>query len=305
LYAENLSKRYEDKLLFENLNLDIKRGEHVALIGENGRGKTTLFKILMDKIKQDEGTFSLGKNVFIGYYDQEQSNLDPNKTIIDEVWDDFPKMTTTEIRNVLAAFLFTGDDVFKKVEKLSGGEKCRINLLKIILSKSNFLLLDEPTNHLDIMSREALEDAIMDYDGTVLVISHDRYFLNKVVEKIHELNIDGIKTYLGNYSYYVEKKKNPLRFQQLEETQGKTKTQIQTEKKKKREEAKIEKQKKLKVKNLEQSIADLEKNIEDLQQKLCLEEIYSDPVKSEEVNKELLDKETELEQLYEQWEEML
>ncbi|ABK62474.1 ribosomal protection-like ABC-F family protein [Clostridium novyi] len=305
LYAENLSKRYEDKLLFENLNLDIKRGEHVALIGENGRGKTTLFKILMDKIKQDEGTFSLGKNVFIGYYDQEQSNLDPNKTIIDEVWDDFPKMTTTEIRNVLAAFLFTGDDVFKKVEKLSGGEKCRINLLKIILSKSNFLLLDEPTNHLDIMSREALEDAIMDYDGTVLVISHDRYFLNKVVEKIHELNIDGIKTYLGNYSYYVEKKKNPFRFQQLEEAQGKTKTQIQTEKKKKREEAKIEKQKKLKVKNLEQSIADLEKNIEDLQQKLCLEEIYSDPVKSEEVNKELLDKETELEQLYEQWEEML
>ncbi|KGN02419.1 thiamine ABC transporter substrate-binding protein [Clostridium novyi A str. 4570] len=305
LYAENLSKRYEDKILFENLNLDIKRGEHVALIGENGRGKTTLFKILMDKIKQDEGTFSLGKNVFIGYYDQEQSNLDPNKTIIDEVWDDFPKMTTTEIRNVLAAFLFTGDDVFKKVEKLSGGEKCRINLLKIILSKSNFLLLDEPTNHLDIMSREALEDAIMDYDGTVLVISHDRYFLNKVVEKIHELNIDGIKTYLGNYSYYVEKKKNPLRFQQLEEAQGKTKTQIQTEKKKKREEAKLEKQKKLKVKNLEQSIADLEKNIEDLQQKLCLEEIYSDPVKSEEVNKELLDKETELEQLYEQWEEML
>ncbi|EDS78162.1 ABC transporter, ATP-binding protein [Clostridium botulinum C str. Eklund] len=305
LYAENLSKRYEDKLLFENLNLDIKRGEHVALIGENGRGKTTLFKILMDKIKQDEGTFSLGKNVFIGYYDQEQSNLDPSKTIIDEVWDDFPKMTTTEIRSVLAAFLFTGDDVFKKVEKLSGGEKCRINLLKIILSKSNFLLLDEPTNHLDIMSREALEDAVMDYDGTVLVISHDRYFLNKVVEKIHELNIDGIKTYLGNYSYYVEKKKNPFRFQQIEESQGKTKTQLQTEKKKKREEAKLEKQKKLQVKNLEQSIADLEKNIEDLQQKLCLEEIYSDPVKSEEVNKELLDKETELEQLYAQWEEML
>ncbi|KEH98526.1 ABC-F family ATP-binding cassette domain-containing protein [Clostridium massiliodielmoense] len=305
LYAENLSKRYEDKLLFENLNLDIKRGEHVALIGENGRGKTTLFKILMDKIKQDEGTFSLGKNVFIGYYDQEQSNLDPSKTIIDEVWDDFPKMTTTEIRSVLAAFLFTGDDVFKKVDKLSGGEKCRINLLKIILSKSNFLLLDEPTNHLDIMSREALEDAVMDYDGTVLVISHDRYFLNKVVEKIHELNIDGIKTYLGNYSYYIEKKKNPFRFQQIEESQGKTKTQLQTEKKKKREEAKLEKQKKLQVKNLEQSIADLEKNIEDLQQKLCLEEIYSDPVKSEEVNKELLDKETELEQLYAQWEEML
>ncbi|KEI17458.1 ABC-F family ATP-binding cassette domain-containing protein [Clostridium haemolyticum] len=305
LYAENLSKRYEDKLLFENLNLDVKRGEHIALIGENGRGKTTLFKILMNKIKQNKGNFSLGKNVFIGYYDQEQSNLDPNKTVIDEVWDDFPKMTTTEIRNVLAAFLFTGDDVFKQVSKLSGGEKCRINLLKIILSKSNFLLLDEPTNHLDIMSREALEDAIIDYDGTVLVISHDRYFLNKVVEKIHELNIDGIKTYLGNYSYYIEKKKNPFRFQQIEEIQGKTKTQIQSEKKKKREEAKLEKQKKLKVKNLEQDIASLEKDIEELQQKLCLEEIYSDPNKSEEVNKELLTKENKLELLYTEWKELL
>ena len=195
LHAENLSKSYGDKLLFENLNLDIKRGEQTALIGENGRGKTTLFKILLDEVKADKGTCILGKSVFIGYYDQEQSNLNPEKTVIDEVWDDFPKMTTTEVRNALAAFLFTGDDVFKEISSLSGGEKCRINLLKLMLSKSNFLLLDEPTNHLDIMSREALEDAISNYDGTVLVISHDRYFLNKVVEKIHELNIDGIKTY--------------------------------------------------------------------------------------------------------------
>lgn len=305
LHIENLSKHYGSKTLFENLNLDIKRGEHVALIGENGRGKTTLFKILMNEVKNDNGICVLGKNVFLGYYDQEQSNLEPEKTILDEVWDDFPKLTTTQVRTYLAAFLFTGDDVFKKISTLSGGEKCRINLLKLMLSKSNFLLLDEPTNHLDIMSREALEDAILNYDGTVLVISHDRYFLNKVVDKIHELNIDGIKTYLGNYTYYVEKKKNPLRFQDLEEFEGKTKTQINYEKKKKREEEKLEKQRKLKIKNLEQEIANLEQTMENLQNKLCLEEIYSNPEKSEEVNKELSTIEADLERLYEEWEEFL
>lgn len=305
LHIENLSKHYGNKTLFENLNLDIKRGEHVALIGENGRGKTTLFKILMNQVKSDDGICFLGKNVFLGYYDQEQSNLDPEKTILDEVWDDFPNLTTTQVRTYLAAFLFTGDDVFKKISTLSGGEKCRINLLKLMLSKSNFLLLDEPTNHLDIMSREALEDAILNYDGTVLVISHDRYFLNKVVDKIHELNIDGIKTYLGNYTYYVEKKKNPLRFQDLEEFEGKTKTQINYEKKKKREEEKLGKQRKLKIKNLEQEIANLEQTMENLQNKLCLEEIYSNPEKSEEVNKELSTIEADLERLYEEWEEFL
>ncbi|MFU0824807.1 ABC-F family ATP-binding cassette domain-containing protein [Clostridium sp.] len=305
LHVENLSKSYGDKLLFKNLNLDIKRGEQTALIGENGRGKTTLFKILMNKVKSDTGTCTLGKNVFIGYYDQEQSNLDPDKTIIDEVWDDFPDMTTTQIRSALAAFLFTGDDVFKKISTLSGGEKCRINLLKLMLSKANFLLLDEPTNHLDIMSREALEDALSNYDGTVLVISHDRYFLNKVVEKIHELNEDGIKTFLGNYSYYIEKKKNPLRFQELEEAEGKTKTQIQYEKKKKREEEKLQKQKKLKIKGLEDTISNLEKNIENLNQQLCLEEVYSNPEKSEEVNKEIAKCQAELEELYSEWEELI
>lgn len=200
-----MAKSYGDKSLFSNLNLDLKRGEKVALIGENGRGKTTLFKIIMDKVEADKGVKVLGTNVNVGYYDQEQSDLNLDKTIIDEVWDDFPNLTTSKLRSYLASFLFTGDDVFKVINTLSGGEKCRINLLKLILSKSNLLLLDEPTNHLDIISREALEDAILEYDGTLMVISHDRYFLNKVISRILELKEDGVSEYLGNYSYYQEK----------------------------------------------------------------------------------------------------
>lgn len=305
LHVENLSKSFGEKVLFNNLNIDIKREEKIALIGENGRGKTTLLKIIMNDLEPDSGISVLGKNVFIGYYDQEQSNLNFEKTIIDEVWDDFPELTTTEIRNALASFLFTGDDVFKKISLLSGGEKCRINLLKLILSKSNFLLLDEPTNHLDIMSREALENAILGYDGTVLVISHDRYFLNKVINKIYELAENGVKEYLGNYSYYSEKKKNPLRFQEEEEIIGKTKTQIQNEKKKKRDLEKAEKAEKLRVKNIEAEISNLEKLIVDLQNQLCLEDIYSDAKKSENINKQLLEAQNNLDALYGEWESLI
>lgn len=305
LHVENLSKSFGDKTLFYDLNFDIKKGEKVALIGENGRGKTTLFKIIMDKLPPDNGISSLGKNVFIGYYEQEQANLSLEKTVIDEVWDDFPELTTTELRNALAAFLFRGDDVFKGIASLSGGEKCRINILKLMLSKSNFLLLDEPTNHLDIMSREALEDAIMGYDGTVLVISHDRYFLNKVINKIYELNENGIKEFLGNYNYYIEKKKNPLRFQLEEENTGKTKTQIQNEKKKKREVEKTEREKKLRIKNIETEISNLENHIVELQNQLCLEDIYSNPEKSEAINKQLLDTQNNLDSLYNEWESLL
>lgn len=304
LYIENLKKSFGEKLLFEGLNLDIKREEKIALIGENGRGKTTLFKIIMDKEPSDCGVKVLGKNVFLGYYDQEQSNLDENKAIIDEVWDDFPHMTTTEVRTALAAFLFTGDDVFKKISTLSGGEKCRINLLKLMLSKSNFLLLDEPTNHLDIMSREALEEAILNYDGTIILISHDRYFLNKIINKIYELNEDGVKEYLGNYSYYVEKKNNPHRFEQMEEYAGVTKTQIKLDKKKKREAEKAEREQAKLLKNIESKIAETEENIENLQGQLCLEEVYSNPEKSKEVHQLLQNAENELAELYEQWEEM-
>lgn len=305
LHAENLSKRFGDNLLFENLNLDVKRSERIALIGENGRGKTTLFRIIMDKLPSDTGIKILGKNIFLGYYDQEQSNLNPEKTIIDEVWDDFPKLTTTELRSALAAFLFVGEDVFKNISTLSGGERCRINLLKIMLSKSNFLLLDEPTNHLDIMSREALEDSILGYDGTVIVISHDRYFLNKVINKILELNQDGLKEYLGNYSYYIEKKRNPLRFQEEEAQVGMSKTQINSDKKKKRDEEKLERQKKVDLKAIEDKISSLEQDLEKLHNDLCLEEIYSNPSRSSDVNKQILSVNDELEALYAAWEDFL
>ena len=305
LHIENLKKSYSDKTLFTNLSLDLKRGEKVALIGENGRGKTTLFKIIMDKIEPDCGLKVLGTNVNVGYYDQEQSNLDLSKTILDEVWDEFPNMTTTKLRSVLASFLFTGDDVFKEISKLSGGEKCRINLLKLMLSKSNLLLLDEPTNHLDILSREALEDAILEYDGTLMIISHDRYFLNKVINRILELKEDGITEYLGNYSYYQEKKENPNRFQQYEElASGKTKTQIKEEKKKKREADKEAKALKLQIKNIEKSITDLEEALEELQNQLCLESVYSNPEESNRVNKEIRSTESKLESLYEEWEKL-
>ncbi|NFS08598.1 ABC-F family ATP-binding cassette domain-containing protein [Clostridium botulinum] len=307
LHIENLSKSYGDMTLFENVEMDIKREEKIALIGDNGRGKTTLFKIIMDEIQSNSGTKYIGKNVFIGYYDQEQSDLNECNTVLDEVWDEFPEMTTTEVRNALAAFLFTGDDVFKEISKLSGGEKCKVNLLKLMLSKSNLLLLDEPTNHLDIMSREALEDALLNYDGTVLVISHDRYFLNKVIGKIYELNIDGIKEYLGNYDYYIHKKINPNRFdyEAITSENSKTKTQIHQERKKKKEEEKKLKQEKLKIKNLEKEITDLEEVVNSLQEQLCLEEVYSDSVKSEKINKDIINKQKLIEDLYSEWENFM
>ncbi len=305
LHIEKLKKSYEN-LLFQNVNLDLKRGEKIALIGENGRGKTTLFKIIMDMVKADSGSVSLGKNVFTGYYDQEQSNLDITKTIIDEVWDDFPHLTTTEVRNYLASFLFTGDDVFKEISLLSGGEKCKINLLKLMLSKANLLLLDEPTNHLDIMSREALEDAILSYDGTLIVISHDRYFLNKVISKIVELQEDGLKTYLGNYNYFVDKKANPNRYEDLDEeiNQGKTKTQIKEEKKKKKNADKSLRALRAQLRDVEKLIPQKEEELENLQGMLCKEEVYSNAEESIRVNNEIKTVQEEIENLYKIWEEL-
>ena len=306
LHIEDMAKSYGEKTLFTNLNIDLKRGEKVALIGENGRGKTTLFKIIMDKVEADRGVKVLGTNVNVGYYDQEQSDLNLDKTILDEVWDEFPNLTTSKLRSYLASFLFTGDDVFKVINTLSGGEKCRINLLKLMLSKSNLLLLDEPTNHLDIISREALEDAILEYDGTLMVISHDRYFLNKVIGRILELKEDGIAEYLGNYSYYQEKKLNPTRFEDYEElANGKTKTQLKDEKKKKREAEKEAKALQLKIKNLEKTIAEKEDELTNLQEQLCLESVYSNPSESQRVNSEIKKLEDNISQLYEEWESLV
>ena len=306
LHIENMAKSYGEKTLFTNLNIDLKRGEKVALIGENGRGKTTLFKIIMDKVEANKGIKVLGTNVNVGYYDQEQSDLNLDKTILDEVWDEFPNLTTSKLRSYLASFLFTGDDVFKVINTLSGGEKCRINLLKLMLSKSNLLLLDEPTNHLDIISREALEDAILEYDGTLMVISHDRYFLNKVIGRILELKEDCVSEYLGNYSYYQEKKLNPTRFEDYEElANGKTKTQLKDEKKKKREAEKEAKALQLKIKNLEKTITEKEDELTNLQEQLCLESVYSNPSESQRVNGEIKKLEDAISQLYEEWENLV
>lgn len=305
LHIENLSKSFGDKNLFSGLSLDLKRGEKIALIGENGRGKTTLFRIIMDKINSDSGVKVLGANVNIGYYDQEQSNLNLDKTILNEIWDDFPELTTSEVRGFLGSFLFSGDDVFKDISKLSGGERCRINLLKLMLSKSNLLLLDEPTNHLDIPSREALEEAILSYDGTLIVISHDRYFLNKVINKIIELQEDGSTEYLGNYNYYTEKKKNPKRFETYESlANGKTKTQLNEEKKKKKALEKEAKAKQNQIKEVEDIISKSEAELTKLQEELCMEEVYSNPSESERVNREIKVLETKIDSLYSEWEEL-
>ena len=305
LIVDQLGKAYNETKLFSNLSFHIRKGERIALIGENGRGKTTLFKMLLNEVKPDQGDIVIGKNVTLGYYDQEQSNLDPRKTVFQEIHDDFPYLTEREVRTYLGSFLFRGDDVFKEVSNLSGGEKCRINLLKLMLQKSNFLILDEPTNHLDIPSREALEDALLDYDGTIFVISHDRYFLNKVVDNIFELTEGGVQKYLGNYSYYIDKKNNPNRFLGIEEQVDKNKTRTQEEKKKRKFKDKEERDRKKYLKDLEASIETLETEKNDLTLSLTTEEVYSEIAKSLSVSREIEVIEKTLKELYEEWEELL
>jgi len=307
LTAEGLSKSYNNKQLFKDINFQIKRGERIAIIGPNGTGKTTLFRIIMGLVKPDCGNVSLGRNVIIGYYDQEQSDLNEEKTIIDEIWDEFPDLTQTKLRTILGAFLFTGEDVFKSINLLSGGEKSRVALVKLILSKANFLLLDEPTNHLDIISKEALENALLNYDGTILTISHDRYFLNKVATKIMYLDsITGITEYPGNYSYYLEKKGRPTRFMEpVYTSSGVTKTVLKEEKRKLKEQALKEKQEKEALKAIEDEIAVTEKRIAQLHEFMCKEEVYSNPQKSCEIHEELSTLEEKLQILYDEWEQKI
>ena len=205
LICKNLAKSFDDKQLFKNVDIHIRKGERVFIIGGNGCGKTTLFRILTGKTPMDSGEYDYGANVEIGYFDQMQQNLDLSKTALDEVWDTFPNMTQTEVRSALASFLFKGDEVFKPLSKMSGGERARVSLLKLMLKGSNFLLLDEPTNHLDASSREELEKTLLDYSGTMLIVSHDRYFINKIADRILLLTNNGVKEYLGNYDYYLER----------------------------------------------------------------------------------------------------
>ena len=301
LNTVGLTKSFDDRTLFSDISFMIKKGDKIALIGDNGRGKTTLFNIIRQRIQPDQGYTVLGRNVSLGYYDQEQADLDPNKTVMDEVWDDFPELTTTELRTALGSFLFRGDDVFKEVGLLSGGEKCRINLLKLMLREDNFLLLDEPTNHLDIPSREALEDSLMDYDGTLFVISHDRYFLNKVIERIYELKADSMKEYLGNYSYYAEKRELPEKTQAEKTVPANSEVERSRRKVSQREERKA----RVRLREVEDEVEIQEAHLEDLTASLADSQVYMDPQRMKQVNHDIHKTQVTLEKLMTEWEELL
>ena len=303
LRVESLSKSYGESNIFKDISFNIYRGEKVGIIGPNGIGKSTLLKIIAGKIDNYEGEIVPGHFVNIGYYDQEQTYLDFENTVIDEIWDDNPNFNYYDVRSLLAQFLFTGDDLFKIIGDLSGGEKGRLSLLKLMLSESNFLLMDEPTNHLDIDSKEILEDSLVNYDGTILVVSHDRYFLNKVTTKIIDMSQDGLFEYLGNYDYYVEKKA------ELEQTDDeivvtKTKTQINAERKKERT-FKIEKKKREKeIRDIEKKIESNENEIATLEDKLCQQTTYNDKNLVLEINEQIQRLKTELDDFYTIWSEL-
>lgn len=308
LKVQGLAKSFDDRRLFEGVDFDLYRGEKVALIGPNGVGKSTLFKIIMGDESQDHGDYKLGQGVDIAYFHQEQKSLNLENTIIDEVWDDNPHMTQTEVRNLLGAFLFEGEDVFKSIRSLSGGERARVAILKLILSRSNLLLLDEPTNHLDIDSKEVLEDALKEYEGTLLTISHDRYFLNTVVDRILVLKPDGVEEYLGNYEYYQNKKKQESEksyLADMEDQVSKTKTQIREERRREKELKKNENKAKKLIKDLEVEIELTEKQIGGLDHMLCQEEVYTSPERMKEVNQEKSDLEKRLSKLYDKWEQII
>ena len=305
LHVNDLSMAYDERVLFKGVNFDIYRGEKVALIGPNGIGKSTLFKIIMKELTPICGDFKLGTNVNVSYFHQEQKTLNLDNTIIDEIWDSNEKLTQTEIRNMLGSLLFEDEEVFKKISTLSGGERARIAILKLILSKANFLLLDEPTNHLDIDSKEVLEEALENYTGTIFTISHDRYFLNTVVDKILVLSENGITEYLGNYDYYINKKREAEEMSVVVEVEEKTKTQLKEEKRREKEQREKEKKNRYKIKNVEQEIEEIESKIEELDYLLCQEEVYSNPDKSKEVSLEKTNYEEKLSSLYETWEELV
>ena len=305
LQLRDISMRYGERILFKDLNLDIYRGEKVALIGANGIGKSTLFKIIMNEITPLSGDIKFGTNVNVSYFHQEQKTLNLDNTIIDEIWEDNKQLTQTSLRTMLGAFLFEGEEVFKKISTLSGGERARVAILKLILSNANLLLLDEPTNHLDIDSKEVLEDALSSYTGTIFTISHDRYFLNTVVDKVLVLDENGITEYLGNYDYYIEKKKQVQEMNTVEVIEEKTKTQLKEEKRKEREQREAEKKNRVKRQNIEKEIEETEAKIEEMDVLLCQEEVYSNPEKSKDVSLQKASLEEKLSALYEEWESLM
>ncbi len=297
LVVRGVSKSFSGKTLFSDVDIDIKRGERVFLLGPNGGGKTTLVKIIMGELCEDLGEVKIGASTYIGYYDQIQSNLSMDKTVIDELWDEYPKMTQTEIRNALAVFLFRGEDVFKEIKSLSGGERARVELAKLILKDVNFLIMDEPTNHLDIRSKEALEEALSDYDGTMLMVSHDRYFINKMADRILYLDERGITNFQGNYDYFLKK------FKSIEPEEKKTgsggndyrlQKQIESERRKL----------KTRISRLEEEISDMEEKINKLNEELNNPEVAADYKKAFEITQEIAELTQELEDNLELWEEL-
>lgn len=312
LTVENLSKSFGSRLLFQNVNFEIKRGEHVAVIGDNGTGKTTLLKILNQLVPADSGVFRLGAKVEIGYYDQEHHVLHGEKTLFEEISDDYPVLTNTEIRNTLAAFLYTGEDVFKKINDLSGGERGRVSLAKLMLSNANFLILDEPTNHLDILSKEILEDALNHYEGTVLYVSHDRYFINKTAHRILDLTAKSFVNYIGNYDYYLEKRDTVMASMDPALSDAPTgaalsaPAQAESEvkldwKAQKEEQARLRK-KENDLRKCEEKIAALEARNKELDEEMSDPYVATQSVKLQELAAEQERNHAELEKLYGEWE---
>ena len=311
LQVENLSKSFGSLTLFENLNFELKKGEHVAVIGDNGTGKTTILKIINELVAPDTGEIRLGSNVAIGYYDQEHHVLHMDKTLFEEISDDYPTLTNTEIRNTLAAFLFTGEDVFKQVKALSGGERGRVSLAKLMLSEANFLILDEPTNHLDILSKEILEDALNAYTGTVLYVSHDRYFINKTASRILDLNNKALTNYLGNYEYYLEKKDELAAH---DSGSGQVNAAIQAASyapsdtkqdwKAQKEQQAAQRKKENALKKCEEAIEELEQRNTQIDLLMASPEVCIDVARLQELTKEKETNETTLNELYEKWEQL-
>ena len=299
LHIENMSKSFGNLHLFSGLNLDIKRGEHIAIIGDNGTGKTTLLKILNNLEQADTGTFKLGTNVEIGYYDQEQQLLHPEKTLFEEISDTYPDMSNTKIRNTLAAFLFTGDEVFKQIKDLSGGEKGRLSLAKLMLSNANFIILDEPTNHLDIASKEILEDALNNYTGTILYVSHDRYFINRTATRIIELCGKEFFNYMGNYDYYLEKKITPVEeVMEKHELETESKLDWKTQKEEQARQRKREND----LKKCEDLIADLEEKISEIDTQMQQPEIACNSLELGKLTGKQAELQRQLDEQMELWE---